>query len=119
VNYVFRSASHEGETLAVICHNACGTEEFETTISLPQCTPFSIDDFIIDSEQALEIGLENGGTNYIGSSSSIIKLTLGRGFPGCNSSAVTWEVNFRNVATFNGINISLDAITGEVLEIRK
>ncbi|OQY27321.1 MAG: hypothetical protein B6I38_10220 [Anaerolineaceae bacterium 4572_5.1] len=118
VGFVFRSPSDEKATLGVICHNACYTEKFNSSLSLPQCTPFSIDDIALDSKDALEIGLADGRDTYVDVQNASLQLKLERNYPRCDGSMITWNIRFSNIVTFEGIDIVIDALTGDVTEIR-
>lgn len=118
VHFVFQSPSNEQLSLLVSCSRNCYFEELSTTIALPQCIPFEINESILEGEDALELGLINGGVNHINSRNASIQLRLERNYPRCNGSTITWSVTFGNYDTFERITYNFDAVSGELLEVR-
>ena len=118
VHFGFQSPSNEQLMLLVSCSRNCYFEEVSTTISLPQCLPFEINESILESEDALELGLINGGADYINGRNASIQLRLERNYPRCNGSTLTWSVTFGNYVTFERITYTIDAVSGELLEVR-
>ena len=64
VSFEFRSPSNENVSLVISCQKTCSSEEL-TTVRLPQCTPLEISDSLLESDDALALGLKSGGINYI------------------------------------------------------
>lgn len=115
----FRSPAAEKSILSVECHRGrgCLSKEYHTTITLPQCIPFNVEEKFLDSEQALNIALNNGGVEYVNKQNFSLMMTLRRDYPRCEGSLITWEIDFSNIFTLENIAIVIDATTGEVLEI--
>ena len=89
-----------------------------STISLPQCLPFEINELLLEGKDVLNRGLTNGIIEYVGNKNASIHLRLERNYPRCNGSTLTWSVTFGNNVTFERITYTFDAVSGELLEVR-
>jgi hypothetical protein len=119
VRFSFQSPSEDYVTFVVACDaKGCGSFEVEQKPQYPlrQCTPFALDDFALDSKDALDIGLQNGGESYMQLQTVSVLLMLNRTSPGCNG-PVVWRASFANLAAVEGLDVVIDAVTGEVVEI--
>jgi hypothetical protein len=117
--FSFQSPGEDFVTLVVACDaKGCGSFEVEQKPQYPlrQCTPFALDDFALDSKDALDIGLQNGGESYMQLQTVSVLLMLNRTSPGCNG-PVVWRASFANLAAVEGLDVVIDAVTGEVVEI--
>lgn len=118
VSLLFQSPSENLVTLTVWCNaEGCSSFEFEHTTPLQQCTPITLDDFVLDSSDVLDIGLQYGGEAYAHRRTASVLLQLYRHSPSCTGS-IQWTVKFADLATTEGLIIVIDPITGEVIEIR-
>jgi hypothetical protein len=118
VSLLFQSPSEDLGTLTVLCNaEGCSSFEFEHTRTLQKCTPIALDDFVLDSSDVLEIGLQHGGETYVHRRTASVLLQLGRHSPSCTGS-VQWTVKFADLATTEGLIVVIDPITGEVIEVR-
>jgi len=118
VHFGFQSPSNEKLALLVSCSRNCYFEEVSTRIRLPQCLPFEIDEPILEGEEVLELGLILGGVDYVNSRNAWVQLRLERNFPRCDDSTLTWRVTFGNYATYERVTYTIDAVSGELLEVR-
>lgn len=118
VHFGFQSPANEKLALIVSCARNCYFEEVSTTIALPQCLPFEINEALLDGEDALELGLINGGIDHINSKNASVQLRLERNYPRCDGSILTWSVTFGNFITFERVTYTMDAVSGELLEVR-
>ncbi len=121
VNFYFQSPSEDSVTFAVRCTaDECSSFEVEQSpgYSLTPCLPITMDDFTLDSQDAIEIGLQHGGEEYIHRQTTNVVLKLIRVHPPCTGS-VEWYVSFLEVAVLEDVNIFIDAATGEVIEVRE
>ncbi len=117
-NFTFQSPSEDYKVFVVSCSTEkCNSFEVEHEKGYPvhHCKPFFPEDFKLDSQEALDIALQNGGADYINLQSVIADLSLSRGFPLCTDTVI-WIASFMDLANF-GINIGIDANTGEVIEL--
>jgi hypothetical protein len=122
VTFDFQSKNEEYVSLIISCkETGCKSSEFrqETGYPLIHCTPFDLDDFKLDSRDALEIGLEAGGSRFVHSNSADITLYLSYGSSICKDSLM-WRVSFLNILSpsTDYFEIKLDPNTGEVIETR-
>lgn len=118
ITFGFQSPSNETKVLAVDCSGFCYSQELTTTISLPQCLPLEVNDSLLGSQEALNLGLANGGSDYVYNENAYVQLDLDRNYPRCDGSTITWEVQFGNMTTFKRVIFVFDAISGELLETR-
>jgi hypothetical protein len=118
VNFGFQSLNNKSLALIVSCSESCYSEEVKSTIEIPQCLPLEIDKSILEGKDVLELGLQNGGTNYAFNQNASIQLRLERNYPRCEGSTITWTVTFGNNVTFDRIGFVFDARSGELLETR-
>jgi hypothetical protein len=117
-SFAFQSPSNEKMGLVVYCSKSCYSHEVTSTISLPQCPPLEINDSLLESEEALNLGLTNGGIDYVNNKNASVTLKLERNYPRCDGSTVTWMVTFGNIVTFERVRFIFDAVSGELLETR-
>lgn len=118
ISFEFRSPSNENISLVIFCQKTCSSEELTTTIELPQCLPLEISDSLLESREALELGLKNGGVDYINGENAYAFMYLERNYPRCNGSTVTWRVQFGNYFSSEQVLFVFDAESGELLETR-
>ncbi len=115
----FRSNNSPNSFLLVTCHSGACAEaesEFESVPPLPGCAPIHYRDFTLDSEDALRIALEQGGSAYFSDAPHTrTVLVLSRGFPTCTDT-VHWRATFYDLSTSEGVTIHLDAVSGAVLD---
>jgi hypothetical protein len=72
-----------------------------------------MNDIKVHSQEAIFIGLENGGLDYIFEENSFASAKL---FNQCDSEKIYWSVYFS--VFFDSLEILIDAKTGEIIEIR-
>jgi hypothetical protein len=120
VGFVFQSPSEDHVTLVVTCGvKGCSSFEEARKLGYPvrQCIPIAFDDFTLDSADVLDISLQQGGQDYVSLPSASIFLKLSRSSPSCTESVV-WRAAFIDVANRTGLDVIVDAVTGEIIEIR-
>jgi hypothetical protein len=118
VIYRVQSPSEKYETFFVSCkYDAArtGTIDHKEGWPVDLWPPLVPEDFIIDSQQALDIAIQNGGSRLASSQDSWIDLYLSRSVPWARGKAI-WRVNFW-IPPIESMSIYIDANTGEVLEI--
>lgn len=118
ISFEFRSPSNKKMSLIVFCQKACHIEETTTTLELPQCPSLEINNSLIESDEALELGLKNGGADYLSRENAYLFLTLERNYPRCDGSTITWRVQFGDLVTRERISFTFDAVSRELLETR-
>ena len=107
--------------LTVACkNNSCSQRETKHNPDFPlqHGKPIQKDDFSLTGEHAFEIGIQEGGINYIYNEDVVASLVLGRD-GNDNSGPVIWVVNFIQFRTGDfpeELMVEIDANTGEVLE---
>jgi hypothetical protein len=120
IYFSVQSPNEDYVQLAVAC-DAKGCDSFEVEqkpeYPLMQCIPFALDDFTLDSGDALEIGLQRGGEKYMQLQIVSVILKLNRASPGCTGS-LEWTASFADLTAIEGLDVIIDAVTGEVVEIR-
>jgi len=119
VEFDILSLSEDMVSLSVHCKEGdCESLEFDQNPGYPvlQCSPIELGDPSLTSQEALEIGIANGGSQFVYDSSASLSLTLSHisGNQIC-SDRLTWRVSFFEPAT-RGVRVLLDAKTGEILE---
>lgn len=120
-NFYFQSPSEDDVTFVVRCaSDECSSFEIEQNpgYSLAPCLPITMDDFTLDSQDAIEIGLQHGGEEYINRQTTSVVLKLLRVSPPCTGT-VEWYISFIEVAASEGADVFIDAATGEVIEVRE
>jgi hypothetical protein len=119
VRFSFCSASEDHITLVVSCSSErCDSFEIEQGSGYPlmHCTPIALDDFSLDSEDAVAIGLQNGGDDYMSSSTAYVVLKLHRDSPFCEG-RVQWSITFAEPSG-RVLDVFVDSVSGEIIEIR-
>jgi hypothetical protein len=119
VRFSFYSRSEDYITFVVSCSaERCDSLEIEQGAGYPlmHCMPMSLDDFVLDSKDAVAVGLQHGGDDYMSSSTAYVVLKLHRGSPSCTGE-VQWSISFAEPSG-KGFDIFVDATSGEVIEIR-
>lgn len=119
VHFKIESPSEDMISNGVFCdEGGCEALEFEQGPGSPiaHCKGIDLSQARVSSQEALEIGLAQGGRQYIYNSDAIVSLTLSRIFGNklCTDE-LTWIVSFFEPAT-RGIDVDIDAVTGEVLK---
>lgn len=112
-----RTPSYEKKVLHITCRRECQSEELTTTVVLPQCQPIHLDDIAISGEEALRIGLANGGSSMFYDKHVFIMVLLERYPTRCFGKNVVWSASFVDEITGERIWVFVDARSGEVLEI--
>jgi len=107
------------ETLSIRC-NEQQCESFTVARNeghpVQQCKPLHLDDVRISSQEALEIGLRNGGKGFIETELASGDITLSYGVGTCRE-RLTWYFSIYVPEPPNyGIGLWIDAQTGEVFE---
>lgn len=118
VNYWVESPSEDYVSFFFSCtgeSTRTGTIDQNPGWPLIHDPPLSPDDFTVDSEQALHIGLERAGARYAASSRSFIDLFLTRDVPYYPDKTV-WTVSF-SIVGVETTYVYVDANTGEVLGV--
>lgn len=112
--FSFRKLNDGNKILLVVCKdNSCSSDETISSISIPDCLPLTLKDFSMSAQDAFQIGLEHGGVDYIHRELSINQLTLSSH---CFELKPTWEVSFFDIVSQEGIDITIDAQTGEIID---
>jgi hypothetical protein len=119
VAFTFQSPSEDMISLSVTCKEGdCRSLEFMQNEGYPvlQCAPIDISDVEISSQEALEAGLQNGGSQFVYGSNTLLSVTLARhsGNKVC-SDGLTWGMGIFDLVN-RGILVLIDASTGEILE---
>ena len=119
VAFTIQSPSEDMVSLSVSCEEGeCRSLEVGQNPGYPvlHCSPIDVKDPAISSQEALEVGLQNGGSQFVYDSHTLLSLTLSHlsGNQVC-SDRLTWRVSFLEPVT-RGVRILLDATTGEILE---
>ena len=119
VAFIVQSPSEDMVSLSVSCEEGeCKSLEVDQNPGYPvlHCSPIDVKDPTITSQEALEVGLQNGGSQFVYDSSTSLSLTLSHisGNQMC-SDRLTWRVSFFEPVT-RGVRVLLDATTGEILE---
>ena len=119
-SFSFQSPSDADATFDVTCDTAgCSSSVLQMKPAYPpmmECIPVALDDFALDSRDAFNIGLQQGGEEYMQASALYILLMLSRPVPYCKG-PMTWSVSFIDLTTAEGIQVRIDAATGEVIEV--
>jgi len=121
VRFSFQSPGENYVTLVILCNaEKCHSFEVEQNPQYPleQCTPINLNDFTLDSGEVVDIGLEYGGEDYINLPTADVDLMLFRDIPSC-SGQVKWRISFTDFATRKEVALVIDAVTGEVIEVRE
>jgi len=117
----FQALGNDTSFLLVNCSkNMCDKKESKRNPEFPvtHSKPITKSDFDISSANAFEIGVREGGIEYIYNENSEAFLILIRDNPD-NSGRVIWVVNFIQFRTGDfpeELMVEIDANTGEVLE---
>ncbi|MFO7943941.1 MAG: hypothetical protein R6U51_06545 [Anaerolineales bacterium] len=119
VGFDFKSRTDKSAVLAVNCHAACNSTILESSISLPQCKPFELNDGLIKSKEALSIGLEYVERSFIHGKNSMIRMRLERNYPRCEGNIITWSVSFSNIKSFEKTRVIINAFTKEIIEVQE
>jgi len=119
VEFDILSPSVDMVSLSVHCKEGdCESLEFDQNPGYPvlQCSPIELGDASLTSQEALEIGVANGGSQFVYDSNASLSLTLSHisGNQIC-SDRLTWRVSFFEPVT-RGVRVLLDAKTGEILD---
>jgi len=119
VEFDILSPSVDMVRLSVHCKEGdCESLEFDQNPGYPvlQCSPIELGDASLTSQEALEIGVANGGSQFVYDSNASLSLTLSHisGNQIC-SDRLTWRVSFFEPVT-RGVRVLLDAKTGEILD---
>jgi len=119
VEFDILSPSEDMVSLSVHCKEGdCESLEFDQNPGYPvlQCSPIELGDPSLTSQEALEIGIANGGRQFVYDSNASLSLTLSHisGNQIC-SDRLTWMVDFFDPIT-RGVQMLMDAKTGEILE---
>jgi len=118
ISFEFRSPSNRKNVLSVFCQKNCRSQELTTTIELPQCPPLEISDSLLESGEVFELGLKNGGIDYINRENASASMYLERNYPRCTGSVITWSVQFEIDFTSEHLRFIVDAESGELLETK-
>ena len=119
VIFSFQSPSENYATLQVPCSiSRCSSFEVEREPEAPvtYCRPITLDDFMLDSTDALNIGLQNGGEHYTQLQVALVFLLLYRANPSCTG-PVEWSISFLDPYASTGTDIAIDATTGEIVGV--
>jgi hypothetical protein len=119
VAFTFQSPSADMVSLGVTCKEGdCQSLEVMQNEGYPvlQCAPIEVSDVEISSQDALEAGLQNGGSQFVYGSNTLLSVTLSHisGNKIC-SDRLTWLVSFLELGS-SGFRVFIDASTGEILE---
>ena len=119
VAFTFQSPSADMVSLSVSCEDGdCQSLQVMQEAGYPvaHCAAIEASDAEISSQDALEAGLQNGGSQFVYGSHTLLSLTLSHqaGNEIC-SDRLTWRVSFFEPVT-RGIRVFIDARTGEILE---
>jgi hypothetical protein len=119
VAFTIQSQGEDMVSLSVSCEeNECRSLEVDQNPGYPvlHCSPIDVKDPTISSQEALEVGLQNGGSQFVYDSHTLLSLTLSHisGNQIC-SDRLTWRVSFFEPVT-RGVRVLLDAKTGEILK---
>jgi len=119
VAFTIQSPSEDMLSLSISCEEGeCGSLQVDQNPGSPvlHCSPIDLEEPEISSQEALELGLQNGGSQFVYDSHTLLSLTLSHlsGNQIC-SDRLTWRVSFFEPVT-RGIRVILDAQTGEILE---
>jgi hypothetical protein len=119
VAFTFQTPSDDMVSLSISCEEGdCGSLEVDQNPGYPvlHCTPIDEEDPSISSQEALEVGLQSGRSQFVYDSHASLSLTLSHisGNQIC-SDRLTWRVSFFEPVT-RGVRVLLDAKTGEILE---
>jgi len=121
VNFRFRSLQKKDSILVVHCTlKNCYSFEVKNdqAVDLYSCRAIELEDFVFDSQEVFDIGLDKGGGDYLESKTTSVVLKLYRDSPIC-SGPVRWYVSFLDVSTQEGVAIIVDAVTGKVIQVNK
>jgi len=119
VAFTIQSPSEDMLSLSISCEEGeCRSLEADQNPGYPvlHCSPIDLEEPEISSQEALELGLQNGGSQFVYDSHTLLSLTLSHlsGNQIC-SDRLTWRVSFFEPVT-RGVRVLLDAKTGEILE---
>lgn len=117
--FKIESPSEDLISIGVFCSAGdCEALDFEQGPGSPitHCKGIDPSEAQVSSQEALEIGLAQGGRQYIYGSNALVSLTLSRthGNKLCTDE-LTWIVSFFEPET-RGIDVDVDAVTGDVLD---
>ena len=119
VKFYFQSREADYVTFVVPCNvEGCSHFEIERERPVIYCLPIELDDFTLDSGEAVDIGLEYDEKDYFNLQTASVVLMLYRDIPSC-SGPVKWYISFADFATREGVALTIDAATGEVNEVRE
>jgi hypothetical protein len=121
IKFLFDSPSEDSARFVVTCDQVeCKSFEVKQEEGYPvlYCSPVHLEDFKLDSQEVLEIGLQKGCTAFVDREAATAELSLSYGTGFCGH-RLFWGVQFTDLSEFpyEYLQLFLDPNTGEEIDI--
>lgn len=121
IDFLFESPSDDSARFVVACDELdCKSFEVEQSEEVPvyYCSPVHQEDFKLDSQDVLEIGLQKGGNAFVDREATTVELSLSYGTAFCGD-RLFWRVQFTDLSEIplEILQLRLDPNTGEEIDI--
>lgn len=118
IEYQFHSPSENRLIFVVSCYTGgCSGQEFQVPTTLP-FGPVELDDDMIDSIDAAQIGIQNGGERFLSNNHTTMWVRLGTDNPR-DIGPVVWLAFFSSLPSGQQLRVVIDPYTRDVIRIEE